>query len=108
MRRGPPDEDEELLSARFELTRLETQFFDAAKAIDKLAKARKALSLAHAEMGNKLVSVATTESHIPLGNAMKKLGRAWHSIGDNDHAHVSLSLCSRNRFDCVRSGGSSG
>lgn len=41
IRRGVPDEDEELQRARFELTKLETQFFDAAKAIDKLAKSRK-------------------------------------------------------------------
>ena len=41
IRRNVPDEDEELQRARFELTKLETQFFDAAKAIDKLSKARK-------------------------------------------------------------------
>ena len=41
IRRGVPDEDEELQRARFELTKLEGQFFDAAKAIDKLARARK-------------------------------------------------------------------
>ncbi|KAF9513272.1 hypothetical protein BS47DRAFT_1296574 [Hydnum rufescens UP504] len=88
LRRGVPDEDEELLSARFELTRLETQFFDAAKAIDKLSRARKALAIAHTEMGNKLISVATTESHPPLANALRKFGRAYHTIGDSDHAHA--------------------
>jgi hypothetical protein len=36
-----PDEDEELQLARFELTKLETQFFETAKAVDKLAVARK-------------------------------------------------------------------
>lgn len=41
IRRGVPDEDEELQRARFELTKMEGQFFDAAKAIDKLARARK-------------------------------------------------------------------
>lgn len=45
IRRAVPDEDEELQRARFELTKLETQFFDAAKAIDKLAKARKCASI---------------------------------------------------------------
>ena len=45
IRRAVPDEDEELQRARFELTKLETQFFDAAKAIDKLAKARKCVSV---------------------------------------------------------------
>jgi hypothetical protein len=41
IRRGVPDEDEELQRARFELTKLETQFFDTAKAVDKLSVARK-------------------------------------------------------------------
>ncbi|EJD53953.1 hypothetical protein AURDEDRAFT_52534, partial [Auricularia subglabra TFB-10046 SS5] len=87
-----PDEDEHLMRARFELTRLETQFFDAAKAVDKLARSRKGLSMAHAEMGNKLINVATTELHQPLGNAMRKLGRAWHSLADLDQAQA-ISEC---------------
>ncbi len=41
IRRGVPDEDETLQKARFELTKLEGQFFDAAKAIDKLSKTRR-------------------------------------------------------------------
>jgi hypothetical protein len=41
MRRGVPDEDEELQRARFELTKLEGQFFETAKAVDKLALTRK-------------------------------------------------------------------
>ena len=43
IRRGVPDEDEELQRARFELTKLEGQFFDTAKAIDKLSAARKSI-----------------------------------------------------------------
>ena len=39
--RRPPDEDEQLLQARFELTRLETQYIEAAKAVDKLSQTRK-------------------------------------------------------------------
>lgn len=41
IRRGVPDEDEGLQRARFELTKLETQFFEAAKAIDKLSLTRR-------------------------------------------------------------------
>lgn len=41
IRRGVPDEDEELQRARFELTKLEGQFFETAKAVDKLAITRK-------------------------------------------------------------------
>ncbi|KAH7916287.1 Vps5 C terminal like-domain-containing protein [Hygrophoropsis aurantiaca] len=92
IRRGVPDEDEELQRARFELTKLETQFFDAAKAIDKMAIARKSLAVAHSEMGNKLLSVATTEGHPPLGNALRKLGRTWHSLADLDQAQA-ISEC---------------
>lgn len=110
MKRGVPDEDEELQRARFELTKLEGQFFETAKAVDKLALARKcmyirivsrsplthhsqlALSIVHAEMGNKLISVATTEAHPPLGNALRKLGRTWHSLADLDQAQA-ISEC---------------
>ena len=41
LKRGVPDEDETLQRARFELTKLEGQFFDAAKSVDKMARARK-------------------------------------------------------------------
>lgn len=92
MRRGVPDEDEELQRARFELTKLEGQFFETAKAVDKLALTRKTLATAHAEMGNKLINVATTEAHPPLGNALRKIGRTWHSLADLDHAQ-SISEC---------------
>ncbi|KAJ7752797.1 Vps5 C terminal like-domain-containing protein [Mycena maculata] len=92
MRRGVPDEDEDLQRARFELTKLEGQFFDTAKAVDKLSIARKSLAMAHAEMGNKLINVATTEAHPPLGNAFRKIGRTWHSLADLDQAQA-ISEC---------------
>lgn len=41
IKRGVPDEDETLQKARFELTKLESQFFDAARALDRLSGARK-------------------------------------------------------------------
>ncbi|KAJ3859396.1 Vps5 C terminal like-domain-containing protein [Lentinula novae-zelandiae] len=92
MRRGVPDEDEELQRARFELTKLEGQFFDTAKAVDKLAMTRKILASAHTDMGNKLLNVATTEAHQPLGNAFRKIGRTWHSLADLDQAQA-ISEC---------------
>ncbi|KAH9977635.1 hypothetical protein BGW80DRAFT_1283403 [Lactifluus volemus] len=69
IRRHVPDEDEELQRARFELTKLEGQFFDAAKALDRVSIARKSLSVAHAEMG-----------------------RTWHTLADLDQAHA-ISEC---------------
>ncbi len=43
-------------------------------------------------MGNKLVNVATTEAHPPLGNALRKIGRAYHSLSDLDQAQ-GISEC---------------
>ena len=44
IKRSVPDEDEMLQRSRFELTKLEGQFFDAARALDKLSRARKGVS----------------------------------------------------------------
>jgi hypothetical protein len=43
-------------------------------------------------MGNKLINVATTEAHPPLGNAFRKIGRTWHSLADLDQAQA-ISEC---------------
>jgi predicted RNase H-like nuclease (RuvC/YqgF family) len=43
-------------------------------------------------MGNKLINVATTEAHPNLANAMRKIGRAWHSVADLDQAQA-ISEC---------------
>lgn len=51
-----------------------------------------ALAGVHIEMGNKLINVATTEAHPPLGNAFRKIGRTWHSVADLDHAQA-ISEC---------------
>lgn len=84
------------MAARYELTRLETQFFEAAKTIDKLANTRKALAASQAEMGNKLVSVASTEGQPQLANALRKFGRAWHVVADSEQTYVSRYLrCDR-------------
>ena len=51
-----------------------------------------AYGTSHAEMGNKLISVATTDSHPPLGNALRKIGRVWHTMADIDQAE-SIGEC---------------
>lgn len=43
-------------------------------------------------MGNKLVNVATTEAHPPIANALRKLGRTWHTLADLDQAQA-ISEC---------------
>jgi hypothetical protein len=44
------------------------------------------------EMGNKLISVATTEVHPPLGAALRKYGRSVHIAGDIIQAEVITLL----------------
>lgn len=51
-----------------------------------------ALSVTQAELGNKLINVASSETHPPIGNALRKLGRTWHSISDLDQASA-ISEC---------------
>ena len=58
-RRQVPDEDEELQRARFELTKLEGQFFEAAKALDRVSNARKG---SHFHRHAKLSFVLTVHS----------------------------------------------
>lgn len=43
-------------------------------------------------MGNKLVNVATTENHPPLATALRKFGRAWHTVADIDQAQVNALI----------------
>lgn len=51
-----------------------------------------ALGAVRSEVGNKLLNVATTEAHPPLGNAIRKLGRTYHSLSDLDQAQ-GISEC---------------
>ncbi|EJU06605.1 hypothetical protein DACRYDRAFT_74130 [Dacryopinax primogenitus] len=82
LRRNVPDDDKDLANARLDLTRLEMQFSETAKAMDKLSKAKKALAAAYSELGTKLISVATAEQHQGLATAERKFGRVWHAAGD--------------------------
>lgn len=65
--RRPPDEDEELQRARFELTRLETQYLEVAKAIDKLARARKGEDLSFLSWARTLI-LWSRDVHRTCGN----------------------------------------
>lgn len=51
-----------------------------------------ALGAVRSDVGNKLVNVATTEAHPPLGTALRKLGRTYHSLADLDQAQ-GISEC---------------
>jgi hypothetical protein len=57
-----------------------------------LSDVTTALGTVRSEVGNKLLNVATTEAHPPLGNALRKLGRTYHSLSDLDQAQ-GISEC---------------
>ncbi|BEI83821.1 hypothetical protein CcaverHIS002_0404250 [Cutaneotrichosporon cavernicola] len=80
VRRGPLDEDDEIMSARTTLERLEPAWAAAANSIGNLSKARKALASAQAEVGAKLIGLATDESDMNLATAERKMGRAYEQM----------------------------
>lgn len=80
VRRGPLDEDDEIMSARTTLERLEPAWAAAANSIANLSKARKALATAQAEVGSKLIGLATDETDMNLATAERKMGRTYEQL----------------------------
>lgn len=80
VRRGPLDEDDEINSARSTLERLEPAWAAAATSVANLGKARKALSAAGADVGSKLLSLATDETDMNLAAAERKTGRVYEQL----------------------------
>lgn len=93
LRKGAHDDDDALASARYELERLDGRFAEAARAVDKMSKARKTLAAAEGDLGGKLVLVATTEVVPTLGVAMRKLGRAMDAASGIQTSQVSQECC---------------
>lgn len=80
VRRGPLDEDDEIMSARTTLERLEPAWGAAANSISNLSKARKALATAQADVGAKLIGLATDEADMNLATAERKMGRTYEQL----------------------------
>lgn len=80
VRRGPLDDDDELASAKVTLERLEPAWASAATAIGGIGKARRALAVAGADVGAKMVALATDENDPLLANVERKLGRGHEQI----------------------------
>lgn len=89
-KRGPPDEDEDLAAAKGELEKLEGGWGGAAAAVGRVGAARRAIASAEAEVGAKLISLATAESTVDLGNAMRKVGRGMESLAGVAQAQVGV------------------
>ncbi|GAA96147.1 uncharacterized protein L969DRAFT_84013 [Mixia osmundae IAM 14324] len=86
------DEDDELGSAKKEMSKLEHHLTEAAKAIDKDAKARKTLSLSLQDLAEKFTAFSTTETHQPLNVGLRRLADALRRISEVENVH-STSDC---------------
>ncbi|KAJ9105152.1 hypothetical protein QFC19_003610 [Naganishia cerealis] len=80
-RKGPPDENEDLQTAKAELAKLEDKWAEAAKAVAGTSKSRRALAPVLAETGAKMVSLASVESSTDLAAALRRLGKTWEAMG---------------------------
>lgn len=81
------------------MVRLETAFLETAKVIEKIAKARRAVAVGYAEVGEQMVGFATTENHAPLAAGIKKLARTTKILGDLQL--VQVRLVSASHYDHV-------
>lgn len=91
MRRHVPDEDEELQRARFELTKLEGQFFDSAKALDRVSFARKCKLSSHYSTTACFHLKRLFPQHSLL--LMQKWATSWSILPPPKRIHPSQMLC---------------
>ena len=78
----PPDDCEELASARPVVKAFYLGAMDAGHKVDRLVKARKGLGLAESDFGVRISGLAPQEQHSGLANAYRKLGRTIQTVGD--------------------------
>lgn len=80
VRRGPLDDDDEIESARVTLEKLEPAWQNAASAVGNMGKVRKQLATANAEVGSRLITLATDEGDAVLATAERKMGRVYEQL----------------------------
>lgn len=78
----PPDDCEELASARPVVKAFYLGTMDAGHKVDRLVKARKGLGLAESDFGVRVSGLAPQEQHSGLSNAYRKLGKTIQTVGD--------------------------
>lgn len=92
------DDDEELVAARAEVTRLEMQFADAAEASEKLAHARRSLTSALTDLSIKFNNLGAVEEVRPasarlgLPYVLKRSAYMTRSIGELQESLSSTEL----------------
>ncbi|GAC74536.1 membrane coat complex Retromer, subunit VPS5/SNX1 [Moesziomyces antarcticus T-34] len=92
------DDDEDLVAARAEVTRLEMQFADAAEASEKLANARRSLNVALSDLSVKLSNLGAVEEIRPpslrlgLPYVLKRTAYTARSLGELQDALSNTEL----------------
>lgn len=92
------DDDEDLVAARAEVTRLEMQFADAAEASEKLAHSRRTLTLALTDLSVKLNNLGAVEEIRPpslrlgLPYVLKRTAYTARSLGELQDALSNTEL----------------
>ncbi|SNX82780.1 related to VPS17 - vacuolar protein sorting-associated protein [Melanopsichium pennsylvanicum] len=92
------DDDEDLVAARAEVTRLEMQFADAAEASEKLAHSRRSLTVALSDLSIKLCNLGSVEEIRPpslrlgLPYVLKRTAYTARSLGELQDAISNTEL----------------
>ena len=92
------DDDEDLVAARAEVTRLEMQFADAAEASEKLAHSRRSLNVALSDLSVKLNNLGAVEEIRPpslrlgLPYVLKRTAYTARSLGELQDALSNTEL----------------
>ncbi|CBQ70805.1 related to VPS17-vacuolar protein sorting-associated protein [Sporisorium reilianum SRZ2] len=92
------DDDEDLVAARAEVTRLEMQFADAAEASEKLAHSRRSLTVALTDLSVKLNNLGAVEEIRPpslrlgLPYVLKRTAYTARSLGELQDALSNTEL----------------
>lgn len=73
--RLPGEQDDDLTLAKAGMSRLELQFNETAKVVEKVSRARRQVAQAYSDVGDCLNTFATTETYAPLAGGIKKLAR---------------------------------
>lgn len=77
------------------MSKLEHQFNETSKVIERTAKARRQAAQAYVDVGDHLNTFATTESYAPLAEGIKRLARSTKVTADLLAMQVGFRDCVR-------------
>ncbi|KAK4053406.1 Vacuolar protein sorting-associated protein 17 [Microbotryomycetes sp. JL201] len=78
----PGERDDELTVAKVAMSRLETQFDDVAKSVEKSAHAHRKVAMARNDVADHLETLSSTETYGPLSVGIKRLAQVLKVTSD--------------------------